>query len=140
MKKKTPESTDPYRIPLKVTQVMVFRRYDRTDYFPICPRCKRTLEREYQSYCDRCGQCLNWKGFSTAEEVENVPKIVTPQIDFWKAMMGGRDISGHDEPEHSSDENGMPKQKQSLEEIFEQIRKEREKWTAAFPSPSKRKW
>ena len=24
------------------------------------------MEREYQSYCDRCGQALDWKGFSKA--------------------------------------------------------------------------
>ena len=34
--------------------------------FPVCPRCQLTMEREYQSYCDRCGQALDWKGFSKA--------------------------------------------------------------------------
>ena len=34
--------------------------------FPVCPGCGCTLEREYQSYCDRCGCKLNWK---------NVPRI-----------------------------------------------------------------
>lgn len=28
--------------------------------FWICPNCKCTFEREYQSYCDRCGQRLKW--------------------------------------------------------------------------------
>ena len=32
----------------------------------ICPRCKVTMEREYQSYCDRCGQCLNWNDIHKA--------------------------------------------------------------------------
>lgn len=27
---------------------------------PVCPNCTITLEREYQSYCDRCGQKLAW--------------------------------------------------------------------------------
>ena len=34
--------------------------------YPICPACRITLEREYQSYCDRCGQCLNWDRFGKA--------------------------------------------------------------------------
>ena len=42
-----------YRLPMCVKE---FRRG-----FPVCPRCKRTIEREYQAYCDRCGQCLKWK-------------------------------------------------------------------------------
>ena len=25
-----------------------------------CPNCKVTMEREYQRYCDRCGQRLKW--------------------------------------------------------------------------------
>ncbi len=37
--------------------------------FPICPSCKKTMEREYQAYCDRCGQFLSWKGYSKAEVV-----------------------------------------------------------------------
>lgn len=28
--------------------------------FPVCPRCKGSMEREYQSYCDCCGQKLAW--------------------------------------------------------------------------------
>lgn len=30
----------------------------------ICPRCNCTFEREYQSYCDRCGQKLAWNQFN----------------------------------------------------------------------------
>ena len=28
--------------------------------YPVCPRCQRTIERDYQSFCDRCGQYLEW--------------------------------------------------------------------------------
>lgn len=28
--------------------------------FWICPNCKSSFEREYQKYCDRCGQKLKW--------------------------------------------------------------------------------
>jgi len=27
-----------------------------------CPRCHVTLERDYQRFCDRCGQRLDWSG------------------------------------------------------------------------------
>ena len=34
--------------------------------FPVCPQCRMTLDREYQAYCDRCGQALSWKAFHKA--------------------------------------------------------------------------
>ena len=45
-----------YRVPLPITKVIAFTG---TTY-PICPRCNLSLEREYMSFCDRCGQKLNW--------------------------------------------------------------------------------
>lgn len=30
----------------------------------VCPGCKCTFEREYQSFCDRCGQKLAWNLFN----------------------------------------------------------------------------
>jgi len=33
------------------------------DAFPVCPGCTATLEREYQHYCDRCGQALDWENY-----------------------------------------------------------------------------
>lgn len=35
--------------------------------FPRYPRCGTTMEREYQCFCDRCGQRLNWSGFNECE-------------------------------------------------------------------------
>ena len=55
-----------YRQPLKVMQMLLL---ESGDCFPMCPRCKITLEREYMSYCDRCGQCLEWKGYKRARVV-----------------------------------------------------------------------
>lgn len=49
-----------YRLSLMVTEIIIYA--DGYTY-PVCPRCKNTLEREYQSYCDRCGQKLNWDNF-----------------------------------------------------------------------------
>lgn len=49
-----------YRIPMKVTDAVLYA--DRL-LFPICPHCRCTLEREYQNYCDRCGQALAWQKY-----------------------------------------------------------------------------
>jgi tRNA(Ile2) C34 agmatinyltransferase TiaS len=35
--------------------------------FPQCPRCGTTMEREYQLFCGRCGQRLNWSRFDECE-------------------------------------------------------------------------
>ena len=53
-----------YRLPMRVKEVYSFKW--GAD-FPRCPRCGATMEREYQLFCDRCGQRLNWSGF---EEIE----------------------------------------------------------------------
>ena len=55
-----------YRIPMAVEEIHLFRDEDT---YPVCPRCHLTMEREYQSYCDRCGQALSWKGYSKARVV-----------------------------------------------------------------------
>ena len=58
--KLTPEEALSYRTPLPVTEVFLYReKYE----YPICPRCKVSMEREYQFYCDRCGQALDWKKY-----------------------------------------------------------------------------
>ena len=57
-----------YRIPLPVTKVIAYTN----DIYPICPRCEVSLEREYMSFCDRCGQKLNWDYFDHA-------KVVSPK-------------------------------------------------------------
>ena len=57
------QKTNPYRMPMQVRQVVLF--HDGNSY-PVCPRCNRTIEREYMRYCDRCGQHLNWTTFSFA--------------------------------------------------------------------------
>lgn len=32
-----------------------------------CPRCGLTMEREFTSFCDRCGQRLGWRGYRSAK-------------------------------------------------------------------------
>lgn len=55
-----------FREPMPVTHIRCFRYLSGVTGFPVCPQCGRTMEREYQSYCDRCGQCLDWSVFSKA--------------------------------------------------------------------------
>ena len=55
-----------FREPMPVTHIRCFRWPCGITSFPICPQCGVTMEREYQSFCDRCGQCLEWKGFPKA--------------------------------------------------------------------------
>ena len=49
-----------FREPMPVTHIRCFRYLSGVTGFPVCPQCGRTMEREYQPYCDRCGQCLDW--------------------------------------------------------------------------------
>lgn len=53
-----------YRAPLPVTKVI---RHTYGNTYPVCPRCAMNLEREYMSFCDRCGQKLNWDLFEYAK-------------------------------------------------------------------------
>ena len=54
-----------YRVPLAVTKVIALTNTT----FPVCPRCNLSLEREYMSFCDRCGQKLNWDFFAHAKVI-----------------------------------------------------------------------
>ena len=55
-------TAENYRIPMLVTRL---RAYQTTSFY-ICPRCNTTMEREFMSYCDRCGQRLDWKHYKKA--------------------------------------------------------------------------
>ena len=56
-------SAESYRIAMTVTHMRI---YNKTAYY-VCPRCGRTLDREFVAYCDRCGQCLEWKYYRRAK-------------------------------------------------------------------------
>lgn len=58
-----------YRIPLQVTEVIVFAK---DGMYPVCPRCDCTLDREYMGFCDRCGQRLGWEKFDSEKTVRSV--------------------------------------------------------------------
>ena len=64
MNKVLVESADSYRIPMMVQE---YRGYSELNCFPVCPRCKSSLEVDFQAYCDRCGQALNWKKYHKAK-------------------------------------------------------------------------
>lgn len=55
-----------YRRPMAVRKVYCYQGLYGLNSFPICPACDVPMEREYQSYCDRCGQRLGWKNFEKA--------------------------------------------------------------------------
>ena len=48
----------------KAMEVTAVRYYGReTAGYPLCPRCDFGVEREYQNYCEVCGQRLLWNQF-----------------------------------------------------------------------------
>lgn len=54
-----------YRWPVRVKVVCSYKWGGVI--FPLCPRCRTTMERGYQRFCDRCGQRLNWSSFDDVE-------------------------------------------------------------------------
>lgn len=53
-----------YRIAMPVTQIRLF---PSDGAYPVCPRCTISLDREYQRFCDRCGQRLGWQDYKRAQ-------------------------------------------------------------------------
>ena len=59
-----------YRTPMTITELMEFPSALGISAYYICPRCGITLDREYQSFCDRCGQHLDWRCCSYAKVIK----------------------------------------------------------------------
>lgn len=55
-----------FRRPMRVCRIHCFHSLHGRDSFPVCPQCGVTMEREYQQFCDRCGQCLDWSSYKHA--------------------------------------------------------------------------
>lgn len=53
-----------YRIPKKVKNIRV---YPDNCFFGVCPRCSNSIDREYQTFCNCCGQRLDWSKLDEAE-------------------------------------------------------------------------
>ncbi|MBQ6830992.1 MAG: helix-turn-helix transcriptional regulator [Clostridia bacterium] len=60
---------ESYRAPMPVTEVLFVHPHYHCS---VCPRCRITLAREYQAYCDRCGQYLDWADLSKAKLIYNL--------------------------------------------------------------------
>ena len=58
-----------YRIPMKVNEAIIYSRWPEDDIYYRCPRCQRLLEREFLSYCNLCGQCLDWQEYKKAKGI-----------------------------------------------------------------------
>ena len=54
-------SAKAFRRAMPVREAYLFRG---SGVYPVCPRCQLTFEREYQRFCDRCGQRLSWSHYS----------------------------------------------------------------------------
>lgn len=57
-----------YRLPMIVVES---KKLGSDGWFPVCPRCKDTFEREFQAFCDRCGQRLNWNEWPDDDEIDD---------------------------------------------------------------------
>lgn len=53
-----------YRIPKKVKKIRV---HPDNCFFGVCPRCNNSIDREYQTFCNCCGQRLDWSKLDEAE-------------------------------------------------------------------------
>ena len=53
--------------PMLVLQRMAFPSPDGISLFPVCPACKLTFDRDFQTCCDHCGQLLDWSRYSDAQ-------------------------------------------------------------------------
>lgn len=63
-----------YRVPMMVQDVLVIRRFPENHIYHRCPRCQVLLARDFMAYCDRCGQCLDWRDYQKARRTYAKPK------------------------------------------------------------------
>lgn len=60
-----------YRRSASVRKLYCSKGTDGVKSYPICPTCDVPMEREYQSYCNHCGQKLGWREFQKAVVIVN---------------------------------------------------------------------
>lgn len=63
-----------FRVPMMVRELLVFQSHNGPTGYYKCPRCGITVEREFMSFCDRCGQRLDWKEYRKAVIVHITPR------------------------------------------------------------------
>jgi len=63
-----------YRFPMEVAELRIYPCAAGQPSYPVCPRCGATMEREYMSFCSRCGQKLDWGRYPYAKAVYVMPE------------------------------------------------------------------
>lgn len=63
-----------YRVPMVVKDMVSFYHFPEDNVYYRCPRCQELLPREFMAYCDRCGQCLDWREYRKAKCTYHRPK------------------------------------------------------------------
>ena len=62
-----------YQTPMKLREKVLYRsQFEKNSYYYVynCPRCEIPIDREFQKYCDRCGQKLDWIGKNKAKLIK----------------------------------------------------------------------
>lgn len=62
-----------YQTPMKLREKVLYRtQFQKHSYYYVynCPRCEIPIDREFQKYCDRCGQKLDWIGYQKAKLIK----------------------------------------------------------------------
>lgn len=55
-------------IPATVERVRYYR--NKAYAYAVCPHCRNVIDRDYQNYCETCGQRLDWKMFDCETIIE----------------------------------------------------------------------
>lgn len=55
-----------FRVSMAVEEIVLYRSRES---YPLCPRCGIPMDREYQHFCSRCGQRLDWTRYGRARIV-----------------------------------------------------------------------
>ena len=56
-----------WRVPMLVTELKVFPECRGQPAYYVCPRCGLSMEREFMSFCDCCGQWLDWRTYQNVK-------------------------------------------------------------------------
>ena len=56
-----------YRTPMMVTEFREHAEASGLARYYLCPRCGIPLDREFVSFCDRCGQMMSWDKYQNAK-------------------------------------------------------------------------
>lgn len=62
-----------WRVPMPVTEPKMFPDCQGQPAYYVCPWCGLTMEHEFMSFRDRCGQRLGWRGCQNAKIIYCCP-------------------------------------------------------------------